>query len=117
MTSFDWELCGGELACYVVHRASLDLANHNLDIHDAISVLRRMVGFAWDMACMRAVGANRLPAVPQRAVINPHTKRPARALKLRQHRIWRAPPGLMVDEPRKWWNLIAKAGLSGRAPS
>ena len=66
---------------------------------------------------MRAVGANRLPALIRGAVIHPYTKEMAQALELRLHLIWCAPPELAVEEPRKRRNLIATAGLSGRASS
>ena len=115
MDSVDWEICGNGLASFVVDRASLDLANHNSDNHKEISSFRRMVAFARNKAFVRAVGANRISAVLQRTVIDPHTKQLPQALKLRLNRIWFAPPELAVGEPRKWWNLIATAGLSERA--
>ena len=64
---------------------------------------------------MRAVGANRLPAVLQMAVVNPHAYQLAQALQLRLRPIWFAPPELMVEEPSKWWDLLATAGRNGRA--
>ena len=76
-----------------------------------------MAGSHWDKACVRSVRVNRLSAVLSGADINPHAKLFARALKLRLHRIWFAPPELMVEEPRKWRKLIATAGLYGRAPN
>ena len=63
----------------------------------------------------RAVGPNWLFAVIQRAVVNPYPKEPAQALKLRLRRIRFATPELAVEESHEWWNLIATAGLGGRA--
>ena len=46
---------------------------------------------------------------------HPHTEELARKWRAWLHTIWFAPPGFAVEEPRKWWNLIATAGVGGRA--
>ena len=50
-----------------------------------------------------------------RAMRDPHTKDLARKWRAWFRRIWLAPPVLSAVDPRKWWDLIATAGLSGRA--
>ena len=99
----------------MVDRASADLAYRNVDNQENLSSLRPMAGFQWNKAHMGAVGAERLSAVLQGAVVNPRARQLAQSLKLRLRRIWFAPPKLMVEEPHKWWDLIATAGHNGRA--
>ena len=44
-----------------------------------------------------------------------YTKEFAKKWRAWLHKLWFAPPDLMAEQPRKWWNLIATAGLGGRA--
>ena len=74
-----------------------------------------MADFQRNKVYMRTVGAWRLSVGLQSAVINLRAKQLAQALKLRLRRIWPAPLELRAEEPRKWWNLLATAGLKGRA--
>ena len=115
MERYDWELRGGGLASFVADRASADLASHHLTRQGESRSFRRMAGVGSDKSFMRAVGPNRLFAVIQRAVVNRDTKQLAQALKLRLRRIWLPPPELAGEERHRWRNLIATAGLSGRA--
>ena len=77
--------------------------------------LRRVAGFSWSGNALRAVGSGKLSVAMQRAVRNPRTEKLAKALKVRLHRVWFAPPELSAGDPHTWWGLIATCGLSGRA--
>ena len=44
-----------------------------------------------------------------------YTKEFAKKWRAWLHKLWFAPPDLMAEQPRKWWNLIATAGMRGRA--
>ena len=76
---------------------------------------RRLAGFSWNKKTKGAVGPRELSEITERVVINPIAKKLAEDLKVHIRRMWFAPPGLTVEDPRKWWNLIAAAFLSGRA--
>ena len=44
-----------------------------------------------------------------------HTREIAKKWRACLHKLWLALPELRVEEPRKWWNLIAAAGSGGRS--
>ena len=77
--------------------------------------MKLVAGFQWTKRASRGVGAARISVVAQRAMRCPHAKDLARKWRAWLHRVWFAPPELSVEDPHKWWNLIATAGRSGRA--
>lgn len=76
---------------------------------------RLVIGFQWAEKAIRSVGASRILAAAQRAMRYPHTKDITRKWRAWFRRIWFAPPELSAEDPRKWRNLAATAGLGGRA--
>ena len=111
----DWGECSVELASFSADQASGNLASRRVNNEQKLKPLRHVTGFSWNRKVTRADGSGKLSAITQRAVINRRAKDLAKALKMRLRRLWRAPPDLSIEDPHKWWNLIATAGLSGRA--
>ena len=103
------------MASFSVDQASADVASRRVDNEEKPESLRQATGCSWNEEVMRAVGSRKLSAITQRAVINPHAKEAAGALKMRFHQLRFAPPGLSEDGTHKWRNLIGPSGLSGRA--
>ena len=110
-----WEGCSAELASFSVDQASADVASRRVDNEEKPKSLRHATGRSWNEEVLRAVGSRKLSAITQRAVINPHAKEPAGALKMRLHQLRFAPPELSNDGPHKWRDLAGPCGLSGRA--
>ena len=98
----------------MVDQAFAGLARRRVNNEEKLKSLQRVAGFSWNRN-MRSVGSRKLPVITQRSAINQRAKELARALKMRFRRLWFAPPELAIENPRKWWNLVATAGLSGRA--
>ena len=111
----EWEGCGFELARALVGAASRVLANAQMSSEEKARATILVLGFHWAEKTVRAVGAANIAVVARRAMRHPGTKDLARKRRARLRRIWFALPQLSAEEPRKWWNLIATAGLGGRA--
>ena len=95
--------------------ALADIASHRLSNEEKLQSLRHSAGFSWNRKITGAVGSREPSASVQRAAISSVLQELAEALKTRLRRIWFASLGLSVEEPRKWRNLIATVGVSGRA--
>ena len=74
------------------------------------------LGPHWTKKAIRAVGAAKISGLAQRAMRLSHARQLSKKWRSWLRKLWFAPPGLQVEEPRKWWNLIAATGLGGRAP-
>ena len=74
------------------------------------------LGPHWTKKAIRAVGAAKISGLAQRAMRLSHARQLSKKWRAWLRKLWFAPPGLQVEEPRKWWNLIAATGLGGRAP-
>ena len=79
----DWEVCGVELASFLVDRASADLASHLVANEEKLKSLRHAAGFSWNAKVMGAVGCRKLSAFMQSVVINPRAKELAKSLRAR----------------------------------
>ena len=115
MGPLDWEACSFELARTLVDAASRDLADSQLSPEEKSRAMRLVMGFQRTKKAIRVVGAARISVVAQRATPCPHAKDLARKRRAWLRRIWFAPPELSAEDRHKWWDLIATAGLSGRA--
>ena len=112
----DREACSFELARTLVNAASRDPANAQLSSEGKARAMRLGMCLQRTKKAFRGVGAARISAAAQRAMRYPQTKDLARKWRAWWRRIWFAPPELSAEDPYKWRNLIATAGLSGRAP-
>ena len=100
----------------MVDEASAALASRRVNNEEKLKALRHVADCSLNKEVASAAGSRKLSAIMQRAAINPPTEEPAKALEMRFFRLSLAPPYLSIEDPHKWWNLIATAGLSGRAP-
>ena len=111
----DWKERSVESASYLADQASANLASRRVDNEEKLKSLSHVAGFGWNEKVMGAGGSRNLSAIMQRAAINPRAKELAKALKVRLRRFWFAAPEPSVGDPRKWRNLTATSGPSGRA--
>ena len=74
-----------------------------------------VLGFQWAKNSIKAAGAAKISGLAQRGSRLSCTEYLAKKWRPRLHKLWFAPPELMVEKPHKWWNVIATSGLSGRA--
>ena len=77
--------------------------------------MKLALGFHWAKQAVKAVGAARISGLAQRAMRLNCARELARKWRAWLHKLWFAPPELTIDQPHKWWNVIATTGLGGRA--
>ena len=109
------EGCSIELARALTDDASRDLANANVTLERKMRAMKLMMGSQWTKEAIRAVGAAKISGLAQRAMRLNCTKDLARKWRARPHKLWFAPPEIAVEEPHKWWTLIATTGLGGQS--
>ena len=103
----EWEGYSFELARTLAESALKDLANAHTSLEQKTGAVMLMAGFHWTKKAIRVVGAAEISGLAQRAMRPNYTKELARKWRAWLHKLWFAPPDLMVDQPHKWWNLIA----------
>ena len=111
----EWEGYSFELARTSVTDASRCVANANTSLRQKTRAMELVLGFYWTKKSNKAVGAAAISGLAQRAMRLNSAKDLAGKWRARLHKLWFAPPELSVENPHKWWNIIATTGLSGRA--
>ena len=94
--------------------ASGDLANARLSPGKKARAMRLAMGFQRTKEAIRGVGAARISVAAQRAIRYPRAKDIPIMWRAWLRRMRFAPPELSAADPKKWRNLIATAGLSGK---
>ena len=115
MESHEWEEYSFELARTLATDASRTIANANTTLEQKTRAMRLALGFNWTKRAIKAVGAARISGLAQRAMRLNCTRELARKWRAWLHKLWFAPPELTIEQPHKWWNVMATAGLGGRA--
>ena len=115
MDPSEWEKYSFGLAKALVSDASKLIANANVSLDQKTRAMELVLGFNWTKKSIQAVGAAHISGLAQRAMRLNCTKDLARKWRSWLHKLWFAPPELAVEQPHKWWNVIATTGLSGRA--
>ena len=113
----EWEGYSFELARASGDAASRDLANAHMSLEEKSKAARLTLGQEplgqesdqshWVGQNIRAGAASHASPLREGARQEMASMDPCDLV--------RPPPELAVEEPRKWWNLIATAGLGGRA--
>ena len=103
------------LAKTLVADASRCLANANASTQEKSRAMELVLGFNWTKKSISATRAASISGLAQRASRLNCTKDLARKWRAWLHKLWFAPPELSVENPHKWWNIIATTGLGGRA--
>ena len=78
--------------------------------------LQVLAYYGWNKTAMKRVTGRKLSGEIQRASRNPMAKKLATAIRAKLHSIWRAPPELPAENPRKWRTFIATERLASKAP-
>ena len=115
MESSEWEGYSSELARTLVIDASRTIANEHTSPGRKRRARELAPGSHWTKKATKGVGTARISDLAQRATRLIYTKEPARKWRAWLRRLWFALPEPAVEQPHKWWNVIAATGWGGRA--
>ena len=111
----EWEEYSFELARALVDNASRDIANGNATLGQKMRTVKLVMGFHWTQKAIKAAGAAKISGLAQRAMRLDCARDLATKWRAWLHKLWFAPPEITVEQPHKWWNVIATTGPGGRA--
>ena len=100
---------------FVINTASRILAYTALQNDERLRDSKLVAGCTKAKKTTNKVAACRPPGLTERALRNPSAKKPARDGGSGPQTVWLSPPQPAKVNPRKWWNLVAAAGMSWRA--
>ena len=104
------------LAVLLADQAPETLVNPAQRGGEKLQAFKLLARYDWDKAALREVAGAELSVIIQRALRNPAARRLATVVSGRSYSTRQAPRQLTAECPRKWWNLMATAGMALRAP-
>ena len=111
----EWEEYSFELARALVDAASRDIANGNMTLDQKMRAMKLVMGSHWTKRTIKAAGAAKISGLAQRAMRRNCARALATKWRAWLRKLWFAPPEITVEQPHKWWNVIATTGPGGRA--
>ena len=109
-----WEGCSLQLSSSLEDNTSRTLATPAMAGHEKLQALELLAGYDWAEIAMTKVLAKRLPTIIQSALRNAVKKELGASPRIRIRSIRNVPLRLTTENPHRWRNIIATAGLALR---